>query len=165
MDDFNRGDNLGCAYFEVNQKRGIRWNTAKAFLKAAASRPNLTIMTGCHVEKLLVEQTEQGAVCKGVVFTGGGTQWRADATRETLLAAGAVGSPQLLQLSGIGPAAMLNQLGIAPVADLPGVGDNLQDHLQLRMVFKVNGVKTLNVLAANWFGKMRIGLELSLIHI
>ena len=159
VDDFNQGDNLGCAYFEVNQKRGIRWNTAKAFLKVAAGRPNLTIMTGCHVEKLLLEQGEHGPVCKGVVFTGGGTRWQAGATRETLLAAGSVGSPQLLQLSGIGPAGLLNELGIAPVADLPGVGGNLQDHLQLRMVFKVDGVKTLNVLASNWFGKMRIGLE------
>ncbi|KQW90004.1 choline dehydrogenase [Massilia sp. Root418] len=162
VDDFNRGDNLGCAYFEVNQKRGIRWNTAKAFLKAATNRPNLTLMTGCHVEKLLVEQGGDGAegpVCKGVQFTGGGKLWQAHASRETILAAGAVGSPQLLQLSGIGPAGMLHELGIAPVADLPGVGGNLQDHLQLRMVFKVSGVKTLNVLASNWFGKMRIGME------
>ncbi len=162
VDDFNRGDNLGCAYFEVNQKRGIRWNTAKAFLKAATNRPNLTLMTGCHVEKLLVEQGEHGPVCKGVQFTGGGTQWQAHATRETILAAGSVGSPQLLQLSGIGPAGMLHELGIQPVADLPGVGANLQDHLQLRMVFKVSGVKTLNVLASNWFGKMRIGMEYAL---
>jgi choline dehydrogenase len=119
-------------------------------------------MTGCHVEKLLVEQGEQGPVCKGVQFTGGGTQWQAHATRETILAAGSVGSPQLLQLSGIGPAGMLHELGIQPVADLPGVGANLQDHLQLRMVFKVSGVKTLNVLASNWFGRMRIGMEYAL---
>jgi choline dehydrogenase len=162
VNDFNRGDNLGCAYFEVNQKRGIRWNTAKAFLKPASGRPNLTIMTGCHVEKLLVEQGEQGPVCRGVVFTGGGTQWRADATRETILTAGAVGSPQLLQLSGIGPAALLRELGITPVLDAPGVGDNLQDHLQLRMVFKVDGVKTLNILSSNWYGKMKIGMEYAL---
>ncbi|WP_228894195.1 GMC family oxidoreductase [Pseudoduganella aquatica] len=162
VDDFNRGDNLGCAYFEVNQKRGIRWNTAKAFLKQASARPNFTLMTGCHVEKLLVEQGEQGPVCKGVVFTGGGTQWRADVRRETILAAGSVGSPALLQLSGIGPAGMLHELGVAPVADLSGVGANLQDHLQLRMVFKVDGVKTLNVLAGNWLGKMRIGMEYAL---
>jgi choline dehydrogenase len=162
VEDFNRGDNLGCAYFEVNQKRGIRWNTAKAFLKPASGRPNLTIMTGCHVEKLLVEQGEQGPVCRGVVFTGGGTQWRADATRETILTAGAVGSPQLLQLSGIGPAGLLREYGITPVVDAPGVGDNLQDHLQLRMVFKVEGVKTLNILSSNWYGKMKIGMEYAL---
>jgi choline dehydrogenase len=159
IDDFNRGDNAGCAYFEVNQKRGIRWNTAKAFLKPVSGRNNLSIMTGCHVERLVIEQGEGGAVCKGVIFTGGGTQYRADAKRETLLAAGAIGSPQLLQLSGIGPAAMLHQLGIQPLVDRPGVGENLQDHLQLRMVFKINGAKTLNMLAGTWHGKMRIGLE------
>jgi choline dehydrogenase len=119
-------------------------------------------MTGCHVEKLLVEQGEQGPVCRGVVFTGGGTQWRADATRETILTAGAVGSPQLLQLSGIGPAGLLREHGITPVVDAPGVGDNLQDHLQLRMVFKVEGVKTLNILSSNWYGKMKIGMEYAL---
>jgi choline dehydrogenase len=162
VDDFNRGDNAGCGYFDVNQKRGIRWNTAKAYLKPVSARPNLTIMTGCHVEKLLVEQGEQGPVCRGVVFTGGGTQWRADATRETILTAGAVGSPQLLQLSGIGPAALLREHGITPVLDAPGVGDNLQDHLQLRMVFKVDGVKTLNILSSNWYGKMKIGMEYAL---
>ncbi|MBJ7309322.1 GMC family oxidoreductase [Rugamonas sp. CCM 8940] len=162
IDDFNRGDNAGCAYFEVNQKRGIRWNTAKAFLKPASARPNLTIMTGCHVEKLLIETGEQGAVCRGVVFTGGGTTYRADAARETLLTAGAVGSPQILQLSGIGPAALLRQHGITPLAELDGVGANLQDHLQLRMVFKVSGAKTLNIMAGNWYGKMKIGLEYAL---
>ncbi|SFU44605.1 GMC family oxidoreductase [Pseudoduganella namucuonensis] len=159
VDDFNRGDNLGCGYFEVNQKRGIRWNTAKAFLKTAAARGNLTIMTGCHVEKLLIVHSELGPVCRGVQFTGGGTRYTADAARETILAAGAIGSPQLLQLSGIGPAGLLREHGIEPLADLPGVGGNLQDHLQLRMVFKVSGAPTLNILAGNLFGKMRIGLE------
>jgi len=162
VEDFNRGDNLGSSYFEVNQKRGIRWNTAKAFLRPAARRPNLTIMTGCHVEKLVIEQGDQGAVCKGVIFTGGGRQWRAEAVRETLLAAGAIGSPQILQLSGIGAAQQLQQAGVQPLVDLPGVGANLQDHLQLRMVFKVTGAKTLNTMASNWFGKMRIGLEYAL---
>ncbi|WGG50445.1 GMC family oxidoreductase [Rugamonas sp. DEMB1] len=162
IDDFNRGDNAGCAYFEVNQKRGIRWNTAKAFLKPASARPNLTIMTGCHVEKLLIERGGQGAVCRGVVFSGGGATYRAEAVRETLLTAGAVGSPQILQLSGVGPAALLHEHGIAPLAGLDGVGANLQDHLQLRMVFKVSGAKTLNTMAANWYGKMKIGLEYAL---
>jgi choline dehydrogenase len=159
VDDFNGGDNAGCSYFEVNQKRGIRWNTAKAYLRPIAARPNLTIMTGCHVERLLIEQTEQGALCKGVQFCGGGRTFRADAMRETLLAAGAIGSPQILQLSGVGPAAALHQHGITPLVDAPGVGENLQDHLQLRMIFKVNGAKTLNTSAASWFGKMKIGLE------
>ena len=160
--DFNGGDNSGSAYFDVNQRRGIRWNTSKAFLKPAARRPNLTIMTGCHVERLLVETTDAGPRCTGVVFTGGGTQWQATAKRETLLTAGAIGSPQLLQLSGIGPAALLQQHGIVPVLDAAGVGGNLQDHLQLRMVFKVQGVKTLNMLAGNLLGKMQIGLQYAL---
>lgn len=160
--DFNGGDNSGSAYFDVNQRRGIRWNTSKAFLKPASRRPNLTIMTGCHVERLLLETTESGPRCTGIVFTGGGTQWQATARRETLLTAGAIGSPQLLQLSGIGPAALLQQHGIAPVLDAPGVGGNLQDHLQLRMVFKVQGVKTLNIMAGNMLGKMQIGLQYAL---
>ena len=160
--DFNGGDNSGSAYFDVNQRRGIRWNTSKAFLKPASRRPNLTIMTGCHVERLLLETTESGPRCMGIVFTGGGTQWQATARRETLLTAGAIGSPQLLQLSGIGPAALLHEHGITPVLDAPGVGGNLQDHLQLRMVFKVQGVKTLNVMASNIVGKMQIGLQYAL---
>jgi choline dehydrogenase len=160
--DFNGGDNSGSAYFDVNQRRGIRWNTSKAFLKPAARRPNLTIMTGCHVERLLLETAETGPRCSGIVFTGGGTQWQATAKRETLLTAGAIGSPQLLQLSGIGPAGLLREHGITPVLDSPGVGGNLQDHLQLRMVYKVQGVKTLNVMASNIVGKMQIGLQYAL---
>lgn len=158
-EDFNRGDNEGCGYFEVNQKSGIRWNTAKAFLRTAAQRGNLTIMTGCHVEKLKIVQDGQGTRCTGVEFTGGGTAWSATATRETLLCAGAIGSPQLLQLSGIGPASLLQQHGIRPLVDVPGVGENLQDHLQIRMVFKVRGAKTLNTLANSWHGKLRIGMQ------
>jgi len=160
--DFNGGDNSGCAYFDVNQRRGIRWNTSKAFLKPASRRPNLTIMTGCHVERLLFETLESGPRCSGIVFTGGGTLWQATARRETLLTAGAIGSPQLLQLSGIGPADLLQQHGIVPVRESAGVGANLQDHLQLRMVFKVQGVKTLNQVASRWLGKMQIGLQYAL---
>jgi len=159
IDDFNGGDNAGCAYFEVNQRRGVRLNTAKAFLRPAASRPNLTIMTGCHVERLLVEQTGQGMACRGVQFSGGGHRFSALARRETLLAAGAIGSPQILQLSGVGPAPLLHALGIAPLVDAPGVGENLQDHLQLRMVYRITGARSLNTSAATWYGKLRIGLE------
>ena len=163
IDDFNRGDNAGCSYFEVNQKRGIRWNTAKAFLKPASGRANLTIMTGCHVERLQIEISDRGPLCKGVIFTGGGTQFSATAAKETLLAAGAVGSPHLLQVSGIGRGDALQQHGVAPLVELPGVGENLQDHLQLRMIYKVGGgARTLNTLAAGWFGKMKIGLEYAL---
>ncbi len=158
-DDFNTGDNEGCGYFEVNQRNGIRWNTAKAFLRTAMKRGNLTIMTGCHVQKLMLTTEEGRTRCTGVEFTGGGQHWVATATRETVLSAGAIGSPQILQLSGIGPGSLLAQHGIQPQVDLPGVGENLQDHLQIRMVFKVQGVKTLNTLANSWHGKLRIGLE------
>ncbi|OBV39536.1 GMC family oxidoreductase [Janthinobacterium psychrotolerans] len=160
--DFNGGDNSGSAYFDVNQRRGIRWNTSKAFLKPASRRPNLTIMTGCHVERLQITASDHGPRCTGITFTGGGTQWQATSRRETILTAGAIGSPHLLQLSGIGPAALLRQHGIAPVVDAPGVGGNLQDHLQLRMVFKVQGVKTLNIMAGNLLGRMQIGLQYAL---
>ena len=158
-EDFNRGDNEGCGYFEVNQKRGWRWSTARAFLNPALKRGNLTVMTGCHVERLRFTDTEQGKVCTGIEFLREGGRWFAQAVRETLLCAGAVGSPQILQLSGVGPAAMLREHGIAVQADLPGVGENLQDHLQLRMIFQVQGTRTLNTMANHWFGKMKIGLE------
>ncbi|MFC5552123.1 GMC family oxidoreductase [Massilia aerilata] len=157
--DFNGGDNAGCAYFEVNQRRGIRLNTAKAFLKPASQRSNLTIMTGCHVEKLLIESNENGKFCRGVQFTGSGRAFSATARRETLLAAGAIGSPTILQLSGIGPAAGLAQHGVNPLVDAPGVGENLQDHLQLRMVYRITGAPSLNTTAASWFGKAKIGLQ------
>jgi choline dehydrogenase len=159
IEDFNGGDNAGCAYFEVNQRRGIRLNTAKAFLRPASKRPNLTIMTGCHVEKLLIETREEGKVCRGVQFTGAGRAYTATARRETLLAAGAIGSPTILQLSGIGPAASLARHGIEALVDSPGVGENLQDHLQLRMVYRITGAPSLNTTAASWYGKAKIGLQ------
>lgn len=158
-DDFNRGDNEGCGYFDVNQKRGIRWNAAKAFLKPAASRPNLTIMTGCQVQRLRITADEQGKRCTGVEFNGGGRAWFAESRRETVLAAGAIGSPAILQHSGIGDAAHLQQVGVPVVHDLPGVGANLQDHLQIRSAFKIQGARTLNKMANSLFGKARIGLE------
>ena len=162
-DDFNRGDNEGCGYFEVNQKKGLRWNTAKAFLKSLKKqRGNLDIMTGCHVKRLRLETTEQGTVCKGVEFTGGGTEWFAESAQETLVCAGAIGSPQILQLSGIGPAGLLQQHQVKVVRDLLGVGENLQDHLQLRMAFKVQSAKTLNTMANSTLGKLRIGIEYAL---
>lgn len=158
-DDFNRGSNEGCGFFDVNQKNGLRWNTAKAFLRPATRRGNLDIMTGCHVKRLRIENTEQGKICSGVEFVGGGREWFAESKRETLLCAGAIGSPQILQLSGVGPAALLGRHSIPVVHELAGVGENLQDHLQIRMAFKVKGAKTLNTMAGNWFGKMRIGME------
>lgn len=162
-DDFNQGDNEGCGYFEVNQRSGIRWNTSKAFLRSVKNRHgNLEIMTGCHVERLHIETTAEGKVCRGVEFTGGGQSWIARATKETLLCAGAIGSPQILQLSGIGPSKLLQEHQIPVEVNSPGVGENLQDHLQLRMAFKVSGVKTLNTMANSWLGKLQIGLEYAL---
>ena len=160
-DDFNRGSNEGVGYFEVNQKAGWRWNTAKAFLRPTCyARPNFEMWTAAQVARLTLETGSDGQQrCIGAqVWTGDGMV-TATATREVILCAGSIGSPQILQLSGIGPAALLQQHGIAPVVDLPGVGANLQDHLQIRAVFKVRGVKTLNTLANSLWGKAAIGLE------
>jgi choline dehydrogenase len=161
-EDFNRGDNNGSAYFDVNQRRGVRVSTAKAFLKTAGNRGNLDIMTGCQVQRLKIEKGPDGARCTGVEFIGNGQSWTAESVRETVLCAGAIGSPQILQLSGIGAPLLLQKSGIVPIVDLPGVGENLQDHLQIRMVFKVHNAKTLNTMANSWFGKMKIGLEYAL---
>lgn len=161
-DDFNRGDNEGCGYFEVNQRRGVRWNAAKAFLKPASERSNLTIMTGCQVQRCRLAQGEQGLRCTGVEFVGGGKSWFAESLGETILAAGAIGSPSILQHSGIGDRDQLQAVGVAPKHHLPGVGANLQDHLQIRSIFKVSGAKTLNTMASTWWGKAKIGLEYAL---
>ena len=160
-DDFNRGTNEGVGYFEVNQKSGWRWNTAKAFLRPTCyGRPNFEMWTSAQVAKLVVEPQADGTQrCTGVQVWNGEEMVTAHASREVILSAGSIGSPQILQLSGIGPAALLQQHGITPVADLPGVGANLQDHLQIRAVFKVQGATTLNTLANSWIGKARIGLE------
>jgi choline dehydrogenase len=160
-DDFNRGSNEGVGYFEVNQKDGWRWNTAKAFLRPTCyGRPNFEMWTSAHVSKLLVETLPDGQQrCAGVEVWNGQDMVTAHAAQSVVLTAGAIGSPQILQLSGIGPGALLQQHGITPVVDLPGVGENLQDHLQIRAVFKVKGVKTLNTLANSWWGKAAIGME------
>ncbi len=154
-EDFNRGDNEGSGKFEVNQKRGVRWNASKAFLRPAMTRPNLTVLTEALVRRLRLE----GRRVAGVELTRAGEEQFAAARIETILAAGAIGSPQILQLSGIGPAPLLAAHGIAVAHELPGVGENLQDHLQLRMAFKVKNVTTLNQLANSWLGKAKMGLE------
>ncbi len=153
--DFNRGDNEGSGFFEVNQKRGVRWNASKAFLRPALARPNLTVITGAQARRLRLE----GRRALGVEFQRDGEQCFAQARVETVLAAGAIGSPQILQLSGIGPGALLAQHGVAVAHDLPGVGENLQDHLQLRMAFRVQNVRTLNEWANTLVGKASMGLE------
>ncbi len=158
VDDFNCGDNIGVSRFDVNQRTGVRWNATKAFLRPAAGRPNLTVMTGCLVKKLRLD----GRTCTGVAFERGNTAYYAEAKAETVLSAGAIGSPQILQLSGIGPGALLQQHGIPVAHDLPGVGANLQDHLQLRMAFKVKNVKTLNTMVHSLWGKAGMALEYAL---
>jgi choline dehydrogenase len=159
--DFNCGNNEGVGYFEVNQKKGVRWNTAKGFLRPVFARPNLQVWTGAQTARVLIEGAgpQRRAVGIEVQPVEGGAPLRVRATREVVLAAGAVGSPQLLQLSGLGPAALLREHSINVWHDLPGVGENLQDHLQIRAVFAVQGVKTLNTMAHSLWGKGLIGLE------
>ena len=158
IDDFNRGDNAGSSRFEVNQRRGVRVSASKAFLRPAMARANLTVLTNVQVSKLRLE----GRRVLGVEFFQGRDEVFAAAKLETILAAGSIGSPQILQLSGIGPGALLQQHGIAVVHDLPGVGGNLQDHLQLRMAFRIKNALTLNTLANSWWGKARMALEYAL---
>jgi len=153
--DFNRGDNEGSGLFEVNQKRGVRWNASKAFLRPAMRRPNLTVLTNSQVRRLRLA----GRRAAGVEFSQGGDETFAAARVETVLAAGSIGSPQILQLSGIGPATLLREHGIAVAHELKGVGENLQDHLQLRMAFRVKNVRTLNERANTLTGKISMGLE------
>ncbi|MBF6615689.1 MAG: GMC family oxidoreductase N-terminal domain-containing protein [Candidimonas sp.] len=155
IDDFNRGDNEGCAYFEVNQRRGVRWTSAKAFLHPIATRPNLTVLTDAHAQRISFE----GRRATGIEFVHEGRKRHASARAEVILASGAIGSAQLLQVSGVGPGALLQSLGIPVVHDLPGVGENLQDHLQLRMIYKVHGAKTLNTMTASLWGKALMGLQ------
>jgi choline dehydrogenase len=158
--DFNTGDNEGVGYFEVNQKAGWRWNASKGFLRPIAKRPNLTVWTETRVKRLTLARDAAGALrCTGAELVRAGQAVGVSAEREVVLSAGSVNSPQILQLSGIGPAALLREHGIDVALDLPGVGDNLQDHLQIRTVFKVTGAKTLNTLASSLWGKGMIGLE------
>jgi choline dehydrogenase len=160
VEEFNRGDNFGNAYFHMNQRAGRRWSATKAFLRPALDRPNLTLITKAHVRKVLLEGKRATGIDMVVDGKGEGT---AKAAKAVILAAGSIGSPQLLQLSGIGPAAFLQQLGIPVVLDAPGVGANLHDHLQIRMMWKVDG-PTLNERANRWAGKAAMALEYFLFH-
>ena len=155
IDDFNGGDNQGCGYFQVNQRRGVRWNAAKAFLRPVRHRANLTVLTGVEVDKVLLENGRASAVNA----RWQGNQQRYAARREIILCAGAVGSPGILQRSGIGPRPLLARLGIPVLHELPGVGGNLQDHLQLRLIYQVSNVRTLNQVANSHLGKLGMGLR------
>ncbi|WP_432422166.1 GMC family oxidoreductase [Rhizobium leguminosarum] len=154
-DDFNDGDNEGSGYFEVNQRGGLRWNTTKAFLRPAMKRPNLRVLTGAETERLEFD----GRMVTGVRFRLNGRRHLARAGREVILSAGAINSPKILELSGIGRPDVLSAAGLDVVHELPGVGENLQDHLQIRTVFRIEGAKTLNQLYHNLFTRAGMGLE------
>ena len=159
IDDFNAGDNAGVGYFDVNQRSGWRWSSSKAFLRPARGRPNLTIWTEAQAQKLSWSTADNGQPrCTGLSLSRAGQTVQVTANREVILSAGAINSPQILQLSGIGPADLLRSHGIEVIRDAP-VGENLQDHLQIRAVFKVNGTQTLNTLANSLFGRLKIGAE------
>ena len=155
VEDFNRGDNEGVGYFQVNQKKGVRWNTSKAFLKPVQNRPNLTVLTRAQAAGLRFD----GRRISGVDFWHDKVPSCAESHGEVILAAGAIGSPQLLEVSGVGQGEVLRRHGVEVRHELPGVGENLQDHLQVRMVFKVSNTVTLNERANSLIGRVGMGLE------
>ncbi|MBU95488.1 MAG: choline dehydrogenase, partial [Rhodospirillaceae bacterium] len=156
--DFNRGNNEGVGYFKVNQRRGLRWSSATAFLKPALRRRNLQVMTQAQVDSLVMDEKR----VTGLRFRQGGKVKHATANGAVILSAGAIGSPQIMQLSGIGPADLLQSHGIDVAHHLPGVGGNLQDHLQIRAIYQVSNTVTLNERANSLFGRARIALEYAL---
>ena len=158
VDDFNTGDNEGSCYFHVNQKRGRRWSAARGFLKPVLNRPNLRLETGCLVEGLIFE----GKRCVGVRWRQDDVERSARCRGEVIMAAGSLGSPQIMMLSGVGPAAKLAQFGIPVVLDKPGVGDNLHDHLQLRLIYKVTGITTLNEMYSSLLQRAWMGVNYAL---
>ena len=158
VEDFNTGDNEGAGYFHVNQKRGMRWSAARGFLKPVLDRDNLFMIAASHVRKVVIENHR----ATGVVVTGRDGPRTLTARREVILAAGAVGSPQLLMLSGVGPGEHLKEKGIDVAHHLPGVGGNLQDHLQLRLIYKLQGIGTLNTRYHSLLGKAWMGAQYAL---
>ncbi|MGF1551915.1 MAG: GMC family oxidoreductase [Paracoccaceae bacterium] len=158
VEDFNTGDNEGSDYFRVNQKGGWRWNTVRGFLRPAETRANLTVVTGAQVRRVMFE----GKRAVGVEATVGGETRVFRADGEVILSAGSIGSPQILELSGVGRGDVLAGQGIEVVHEAPGVGENLQDHLQLRVAFRVSGTRTLNQRAGSLLGKAMIALEYAL---
>jgi choline dehydrogenase len=157
--EFNRGDNFGNAYFHMNQRGGRRWSATRAFLAPAMGRPNLTLVTKAHVRRIAIEAKDGARRATGIELdVEGRGQVVAKARKEVILAAGSIGSPQLLQLSGVGPRDLLQKLQIPSTHELPGVGENLHDHLQIRMVWKVRG-PTLNERASRWTGKAAMAME------
>lgn len=170
IDEFNRGDNSGSAYFHVNQRRGRRWSMADAFLHPVAHRPNLTVWTHTQALRLLTDDQvrqvqRQGSWTTarhrvtGMQLLKDGRTVEVRARKEVILSAGAIGSPHLMQLSGLGPAELLAQHHVPVVVDLPGVGENLQDHLQLRTIYRVRGARTVNTLYRNWITRAGMGAQ------
>ncbi len=157
--EFNRGDNFGNAYFQMNQRRGVRWSATKAFLRPVMNRSNLTVLTDANVRRVLFTGPLGEARATGVEVAIENHLETFLASREILLAAGSIGSPQLLQLSGVGAPELLRTYDVPIVHELRGVGENLQDHLQIRSIFKVSNTVTLNRRARTWFGKVGMGLE------
>jgi choline dehydrogenase len=153
--DFNTGDNFGSGKFEVTQRRGVRWNAVKAFLRPVIKRSNLRVVTNALIDRLKLA----GSRVTGVEFALGGETLHASARIETILSAGAIGSPAIMQRSGMGDAHALAELGIESISHLPGVGANLQDHLQLRSIYQIEGIHSLNKLANSRFGQTLMGLE------
>jgi choline dehydrogenase-like flavoprotein len=158
VNDFNCGDNEGSCYFHVNQKRGRRWSAARGFLKPVLNRQNLKLEVNVLAERILFD----GKRAAGVVYRQNGVEKTAKVRGEVILAAGSLGSPQLLMLSGVGPAAHLQERGVPVVLDKPGLGGNLQDHLQLRLIYKVHGIGTLNEQYHSLIGRAKMGLQYAL---
>ena len=157
--EFNRGDNFGNAYFQVNQRRGVRWSATKGFLRPVQHRANLRVLTAALAHRVCIDVRDGVRRATGVELWLRDGMRRIEARREVILAAGAIGSPQLLQLSGVGAGALLQRHAVPVVHDLPGVGENLHDHLQVRLMYKVRGVATLNQRANSLLGKAAMGLE------
>jgi choline dehydrogenase-like flavoprotein len=156
--DFNTGDNEGSSYFHVNQKQGVRWSAARGFLKPAIGRTNLRVETGCLTDRLVLENGRAVAV----EFLKDGLRLRARCRGEIILCAGAIGSVQVLQRSGIGPGNVLSAAGVEVQVERPGIGRNLQDHLQQRAIYKVSGARTLNETYHNLFRRGLMGLDYAL---
>ena len=159
IDEFNRGDNFGNAYFQMNQRNGKRWSAVRAFLDPVKARSNLTILTEATVRKICFDDNAIKPTATGVVIRQGSHEQLFEANSEVILAAGAIASPQLLQLSGIGVSETLYKHGIQPLIELPGVGENLQDHLQIRTIYSVDNTVTLNQRARTPWGMALMGLE------
>jgi choline dehydrogenase-like flavoprotein len=158
VDDFNEGNNFGVSYFKVNQNDGLRWNTVKAFLKPVKNRKNLRVISKCEVSKIILKNKK----AKGVKVFRNGKSEEIYVNREIILSSGSIGSPKILELSGIGNPNILSKLGIDTEVESKNIGENLQDHLQLRVIYELENAKTLNQKANSFIGKLGIGLEYAL---